>query len=70
MSEISDLENLPIELLHHIFDKIPTKGWPATFITCKLFAEISKSVYVTKLITKMLSSEWLGKTRWYGILVA
>jgi len=52
------------EVIFYIFEKVPTHSWFSTFTVCKQFAEISKHVFVTKLVTKMLSSEWLGETQW------
>lgn len=55
---------LPPEMISEIFEKIPHQDWASLFIVSKEFEKISKSVFVTKLVTKMLSSEWIGKTQW------
>lgn len=55
---------LPPEMIREIFEKIPHQEWASLFIVSKEFEKISKSVFVTKLVTKMLSSEWIGKTQW------
>jgi hypothetical protein len=61
---LCDLLQLPAEMLWCIFEKVSHKDWSACLLTSTKFFELSRGVFVTKLLTKMLSSEWLGKTQW------
>jgi hypothetical protein len=58
------LLSLPAEILCYIFEKVNHKDWLSCTLTCEKFFSYSQVIFVTKLLTKMLSSEWIGKTQW------
>jgi hypothetical protein len=58
------LHDLPIELISVILEQVEHSDWLTAMLTSRLWLSLGRRVFVSHLMTKMLSTSWATRTVW------
>lgn len=59
-----DLHDLPIELISVILEHVDHSDWMRAMLVSRLWLSLGRRVFVSRLMTKMLSTSWSTRTNW------